>query len=84
MTHKSTSGGKQLMYLVVLPIFGVIILATVLFFLGYEREASLTSTFGTSLVLFVTVIFIVFFDSRKKWPGQSAKQRFVKLITFDR
>ena len=39
---------------------------------------------GTVLVFAVMVTWIVFIDSKKRWPGQTTFQRWTNFVTFRR
>lgn len=65
-------------------LFAIIILTTVLFFSGFTTAAALVGQPGTLAWIVGAGIWIVLWDSRSRWPGQSAWQRFVNVITFTR
>lgn len=71
-------------WFVIVPL--VLIMITTLVMVGggvNQRTIVLFSEGGTALVLLAMVVHILFFDSRKRWPGLSLWQRYVRYITFD-
>ena len=68
----------------VVPIVLVIVLAITLLALGYKDAAWVVSDFGTILVLFGNFIYIIFFDSRKKWKNSDYQTRLRKVFSFQR
>jgi len=73
---------KQFLGFLVIPLAMIILVAPVVFLLGYQGAAQLISYGGTSLVITVAVCYVVFFESKKRWPNDKAFDRFAKLITF--
>lgn len=69
-----------MMSLLVLDIFMVF----VLFLTGYKGLAEIISFVGTPLIMFGTLAYVVFIDSRTRWPKLNAYQRFLNVITFTR
>ena len=39
---------------------------------------------GTALIVVGTLLYIVFIDSKKRWPGVNAFQRYARVVTFYR
>jgi len=70
--------------LLVLSQVAVIVAALALFIAGMHSVAADVGTFGTPLVLFSWVLYVVLFDSKSRWPGASASTRFSYLMTFKR
>ncbi len=64
--------------LVLIPILGLIASLTI----GWD--AGLIGRLGTGLWLMSVFLWIVFRDSRRKWPEASTFQRYVNVITFKR
>lgn len=69
--------------------------ALVVFFLGvfsgnhdtYERMSLIAyaiSYGGTCLTILGTVLWIVFIDSKRRWPNVPAFDRFARVVTFYR
>lgn len=50
---------------------------------GWTGAATISGYLGTSLILAGTMFYIVFFDSKKRWPSKSAFDRYASVITFD-
>ncbi len=77
-------GKKQFLVLVVLLIM-VMIAATVVFALtGNSELTQAVSMSGTALVLMGCMVYVVFFDSKRRWPDANARERFAKVMTFQR
>ena len=38
--------------------------------------------FSTFAIMMLTLAYIVFLDSRKRWPGVGAFERFSRIVTF--
>jgi hypothetical protein len=71
--------------LVMLLGYVVIIIAVLILFLARHRDAaSFVSFAGTPLWTFSLLAWVVFFDSRRRWPGAPASQRLLYVITFRR
>jgi protein-S-isoprenylcysteine O-methyltransferase Ste14 len=80
-----SEGEKKLMGLVVIPLLTIIVVTIVMFSLGYSSDLIWIIGNGSILLVFVVaVLYMVFFHSKKVWPGLSASKRFVKVITFQR
>jgi hypothetical protein len=62
----------------------VIALATLLVLLGASTAAWLVGYVGTALVVFGTLVWIVIWDSRKRWPGTTWSTRLTKVLWFER
>lgn len=75
---------KDLLRFLILPLFWVMILALVLEICSYQDIAMLVSLFGTAGVLAICLAYIVFFDSRRRWPDCSTFERFARVVTFYR
>ncbi len=53
------------------------------FVLG-ERSAEIISLFGSIAATLGMLAYIVIWDSRKRWPGVKAFDRFARIVTFYR
>ncbi len=69
---------------VVAPLVVIIIAAACLFAVGHGDAAWAVSNLGTILVLIGNLVYIVIWNSRKRWPGTTAWERLVKVMTFER
>jgi len=49
----------------------LIVVGSIVFFMGYQEVAWFIGNIGTVVVLAASGIHIIFFDSRKRWPGSS-------------
>jgi hypothetical protein len=68
-----------------LPLMAMIVGAPIAYCLGVSPAIiQLLTTLGTLLVMSATVLWIVFVDSRRRWPEASAFDRFTRFITFYR
>lgn len=68
----------------VIPLLLVIVGSIVLVLMGHRDAAMVFSNLGTVLVILGNLIYIAFFDSRKRWKGSSLSERLIKLFTFQR
>ena len=64
------------------PLLAIIVVTVVLVLAGQGDLASVVARAGTALVLLWNVIFIVFIDSRKRWPGVPWLNRLANFFTF--
>jgi hypothetical protein len=65
-------------------IFTCGVVAVVLLLLGYPDAAWFVGNFGTFLWLIGVLLWIVFFDSKKRWPNTKAMDRAMNVMTFRR
>lgn len=77
-------GEKQVLFLIILPIPLLAVIATVLSLKGMKDEADWVSYGGTFIVIMGTLLYIVFRDSKKRWPHLTLFQRWTKIITLQR
>lgn len=75
---------KQYLFLLVLPLLLVIAAAIVLIVFGYPNIASVVGYGGTVVVLLLVMLYVVFVDSKRRWPEASTWQRYANVITFKR
>jgi hypothetical protein len=75
---------KQVLVWVIIPLLLVFAASIVLLLLGKSDAAFDVSWYGTIAVFTVCICFIVFFDSKKRWPGATTWERWTNLITFRR
>lgn len=61
----------------------ILIVNLALFAAGYGDLAAILSPVATLFWMLGMVAWIVFFDSKKRWPKRSVFQRYASLITFD-
>lgn len=62
----------------------IMIATMILFMSGKETLASAISTFGTLLWILGVLIYVMVFDSKKRWPNDSLGERITKIMTFTR
>ena len=62
----------------------IILLATVLTLTVSPGAGTALSYGGTTLWVFGTLAYVVFIDSKQRWPEASAFTRFSYVITFKR
>ena len=77
------TGFKQWLSFLVFPLTALIVIVTLLHFNGYSEVASAVSFLGTPLVVFVALAYVVFFDSKNRWPGLSWQERMSRMINSD-
>ena len=75
---------KQFLFLQVLPLIAIIIATMVLHLMGKQGAAWAVSTFGTMFVIIGVLFYVVFWDSKKRWPGLTPFQRWTKMVNFQR
>ena len=84
MAKKKMSGYDKLLVLVIIPNLLLVIAIVWVFLLVSEDAAWWLSLLGTPGIYIADIIYIVFFDSKSRWPGLTARQRAVKLMTYQR
>jgi hypothetical protein len=78
------------LYQMVIPLLACLAGSTAVFAAGillrrdWYIAAWVISFGGTFAVLGANVVWIVFVDSKKRWPNRTAFDRFANLITFSR
>jgi len=77
-------GLRNMMRWVVVPLLINILLDIVLLALGKQNLAMFFGYAGPIGIFTVCVIWIVFYDSKRRWPNNTAWERFNKLISFTR
>ena len=75
---------KQVLVWVIIPLLLVLVATIVLLVLGKFDAAQTIGWLGTIVVLAVALCFVVFFDSKKRWPGASLMERWTNISTFRR
>ena len=81
---KSLPKGERQFYLCCLSQLLVIVIAFSLFVAGFPNAAAEAGGFGALFVLFGWLLYVVFVDSKERWPGVSAFKRYSNVITFKR
>lgn len=64
----------------VLPLLVILATAPLLYLLGYPDTAWVVSVPGTLITYLVVLVYIMFFDSRQRWPGLTFLQRAARLF----
>lgn len=65
--------------------YAVIMVATIVLFAAGHRDAAwIASWAGVLTWTFQVLAWVVFFDSRRRWPGTSALQRLGRIFSFYR
>lgn len=72
------------MKLYITMMLAVIVAAITLLLTGHSNASFITGWGGTVIVLGLTLLYIVLFDSRSRWPNTTAWRRFVNVMTFQR
>lgn len=75
---------KSFRNFLLLPLVSLVILAPLLLALGFKTAAYIVGYAGPLVVLAVAMLFIVFVDSKKRWPKANAFTRYSRVITFYR
>ncbi len=65
------------------PLAAMVLVVTVMYFV-HKPEATFISNAGTLVILLGNLAYIVFWHSRKRWPGTSAAERLKRVLTFRR
>ena len=68
----------------IFPLFVLTVAVMVLFMTRHPKAAYVVSNLGTIVILTANTIFIVAFDSRKRWPNDTWSGRLRKLFSFQR
>ena len=68
----------------IVAIVAVTQITLVLHYVEYPFAAQLVSTFGVAVVMLCTVAYVVFYDSKRRWPGLSTFKPWTRLVTFQR
>lgn len=76
------TGLQKLMVFWVVPLIIVTGISVVIGLGGQERQAELFNIIGLSVLMIWTVSYIVFDDSKKRWPETSLLVRIGRLFTF--
>lgn len=80
-----THAGQQFAFWMVIPLMSIIVASMLLFLFELKDLAWMVGTLGTAfLVIVVVPIYIVFFDSKKRWPDLTASQRFMRMMSCKR
>lgn len=74
---------KQFIVLVV-GFLVIILAALATWALSNSGIAAVVADSGTLMWITIQMIYVVFFDSRSRWPGLTSWQRFTNVITFRR
>ncbi len=75
---------QRFIYQIVLPLCTLIFVCLIIGLKGHLLLAQLLSWGGTMVILSYNVCWIVFADSKRRWPNRSAFERFARLMTFYR
>ena len=82
---RNATGGQKLLAVFVAPMLAVMAISLSLPLFGVEPGAAqLISRTGCLLVVLGAFAYAVFVDSKGRWPGVSAWQRYVRVVTFYR
>lgn len=65
-------------------LLAVIVAIIPVYFLCGNDVAMIFSVTGTICFQIITLIYIVLFDSRKRWPNVGTFHRFARVMTFYR
>ncbi len=68
----------------VVSLLVVAALATALAVAGYYDVAWLVGEAGTATLMLGFLAWVVLWDSRKRWPGETVRQRLVRIVFFNR
>jgi len=69
----------------IFPLLMVVAIAVFMYFAGYgATAATLFSNLATVLVIAIAMTYIVFIDSKHRWPGVPLGERFHRVMTFYR
>lgn len=82
--NKQLTGWQKLVRWVIIPLFVVMGITPVIFMTAGPDAARLFANLSTLLVMLVAFAYIVFFDSRLRWPGDDWRTRAAKVLTFSR
>lgn len=84
--HRSWFGvTRDQKFLVYLSGFAVILIVALAMFIGgHAASAAIWSTTATIAWVFGVGGYVVYFDSRRRWPGSTPSQRLYALLTFSR
>lgn len=74
---------QKFLALVVIPLTAVLAITLWVYILVGLDSAYIVSLAGPGLVLTCNLIYIIFLDSRKEWPGASVKERAARVFTLD-
>jgi len=69
---------------VVVPLLLIIVAVIVLFAIDYRNAAWVVSALGTTLVMFLNVLYLALWDSRSRWPRLTWSQRLTKIASYER
>ncbi|HTE57860.1 MAG TPA: hypothetical protein VK694_03865 [Verrucomicrobiae bacterium] len=78
-----TPGERKFWAVFVIPMIGVIGAILWSYIIWGLEAAQWVSLLGTPLVLAFAFSYIVFRDSKQRWPGLSARQRAKKVLMFE-
>ena len=83
--YSRLGGLGRMVLIVVVPQVLVIIAAVVVVATGHPDGAQIVGMMGSmGAMLLLSVPWVVFVDSRNRWPGLRARDRYVKIMTFQR
>ena len=78
------TGGQRFTWFMVVPLVSIIVAVIVLVATGHPSAATVVSDGGTLAVLAANVVYIVFWDSKKRRRGVNARTRMARMMTFYR
>jgi hypothetical protein len=80
-----SDGRKSRAFIIYLALLAVLVPATLIaYMVGGMAAASLVGQGGAGLVVFGSFLYVVVWDSRKKWPSASVWRRASNVLTFTR
>ena len=65
-------------------LLSMIPVAAVMTYLGHGDVAVFVSIEGTAVLMLLLMVYAVFFDSKKRWPGLNWQQRLTKIVWLER
>lgn len=76
--------GEKGMLTTVTGLVVLIIVASVLFLTGHREMARIVGQLGTFAWVNGILLWVVAFDSKKRWPGEPFMQRLGSLLSYRR
>lgn len=71
-------------WVIVLPMLLILVLCLPVYLVFGEDVAWILGNMGTGVVYFGVMIYIIFFDSKKRWPTLTCFERMGRLLRFER
>lgn len=76
--------GEKGMLTTVIGLVVLIIAASVAFFTGHREMARIIGQLGTFAWVNGILLWVLVFDSKKRWPGEPFMQRFGSMLSYRR